>query len=768
MPARTSSLRRLAEAVIRRRAPRLVALALVVLAGTPGTAAALDQWGPLGMIDGRDGSLNQLAGVAVAPDGSAIYAVEQRAQTTDDCGNTYRPIVVHRYALSPDRSSATETGQVTFAADPPIPYSPDVPVTVATGAGGRSLLLIGLNSDHDANGDGTCTPVTDPSVLTELDATTLAPVRTLDAAALGGYDVERLAASGDGSARVWALGRKSPPPGSYFPTTSLLRFDGVPGEVAPAATFPLAGGVLPSTQCYPSPGGTQAWLAAEPSGAAILQLGIGWNGCINMVTPVGEVLRVGSDGTAQQPPVATFYPDPSGIPLPNDPNFFLYSVGTPLAVDPATGDLFLGQYANRDAGLQERRSSDGTLVRAWGPQGPPVHLGDTTGPACAFSYRESFWLAAAPGLVVAASPQAFDPTAAPGTVGPIISWFGARNPVPRCLLTPPPTASLTVTPASGATVGSQVTLDASASSADHSRPIDADNSLTYRFESDGSGYGPPTTNPVYQVPITRPGTYTLGVLVTDGYGQEAEVRRDYTVPAPAPVAVLSVSDLRPAVGETVTLDGSRSTGNPTHFQFDLDGSGTFATDQLSQPVVTHRFTQPGEVTVGLRVSNASGVQATTTVAVDVQPVVGPLPVTTPTGGLAPALGGELAFPSATVVSPAPSVRLVAAGAPDRAGRLPVRLDCGIGGADCAGSVWLGDRGGRRISATVRFHVPAGQTARVRLLLDRHAESALRQTAALRGTLLATLIAPDGAVVRKRAGVLVRVPRRAVRTRRSGR
>ena len=97
------------------------------------------------------------------------------------------------------------------------------------------------------------------------------------------------------------------------------------------------------------------------------------------------------------------------------------------------------------------------------------------------------------------------------------------------------------------------------------------------------------------MPLTRSGTYSLGVLVTDSYGQEAEARIDYTVSEPPPVAVVSSSDLSPMVGQTVTLDGSRSQGTIQRYQFDLDGSGSFATDNLSAPTVTYKPTQSGSV-----------------------------------------------------------------------------------------------------------------------------------------------------------------------------
>jgi hypothetical protein len=298
-------------------------------------------------------------------------------------------------------------------------------------------------------------------------------------------------------------------------------------------------------------------------------------------------------------------------------------------------------------------------------------------------------------------------------------------------------------------------LDASASAPDRSRAIDADNALTYQFESDASGYGPPTTNPVYHVPITHSGDWGLGVLITDSYGQQTELRRDYTVAGPPPVAVLRASDPTPPVGETVTLDASGSTGNPIRYEFDLDGSGSFTTDQLSNPVVTYKFTHPGPVAVGLRVTNDHGVQNTTTLLIDVQPAppTPPVPVP-PTGWLAPILSTDLQFPGDGSAPAAPAVTLRAERVPDRAGRLMVTIGCHVGGANCHGTLWLGDRQGRRISSGVYFAAVNGRSTVVRPRLSAAARTLLTHAAVLHTWLQTRMGAPDGSTVTARVASAV--------------
>lgn len=762
---------------------RLCALAIVlaasVLALFAGTARAIDDFGPLGQIDGQDGSLGQLGGIAVSPDGSAIYAVDVgQPKQTDDCGNSYTPIVVHRYVLSADHTSIVSSSSVTLPGDLADTGAEDsVPVAVATGTGGEQLLLLGFDADHDANGDGVCTPVTDPALLTELDAATLAPVRTLTRSELGGFDVERLAVSPgtDGAPdTVWTIGVPSP----ATPGPSLTRWSGVPGDTstAPAASNPLYSGSGTASQpallaagtgfCFvPPTTASSLAIAGEPDGSLLMQVGSQWAQCADLGGASSVIYHVSAGGVIQQQAVRS-WSQASTDPLPISSLNASLAV-EPLAVDPASGDMFVGEYANGGPGIQELDSS-GNEIRAWGPQPADVISGFGTAPECTFPAGSAslagtgpsapgVYIAAASGLVVTGNVEAHSATQPPDTTGPLITWFGAGALVPRCLLTSRPTATLTVTPASGAGIGVTATLDASASAPNTARPIDSDNTLTYQFESDASGYGPPTTNPVFKLPLTHSGTYPLGVLVTDSYGQQAEARIDYVVSAPPPVAVLTASDLDPTVGETVTLDGSHSQGTIQNYQFDLDGSGNFATENLSNPTVSFKFAQAGPVDVGLRVTNDQGAQATTTLRIDVQGAPPPPPVPVPADGdLAAVPGAGLRF-SGGGGATKPLAALRPARIPARTGAVKVSIDCLAGGASCGGKLWLSDTRGRRISSRASFKAESGATTTARPLLRAAARKLLKRKRTLTARVVARMNAPDGASVTDRITRVLRRP-----------
>ena len=70
----------------------------------------------------------------------------------------------------------------------------------------------------------------------------------------------------------------------------------------------------------------------------------------------------------------------------------------------------------------------------------------------------------------------------------------------------------------------------------------------------------------------------------------------------------------PAVGQPVTFDASGSTpaGSIVDYRWDLDGSGTFATDTHTSPKVTHAFSAPGPVAVSVRVTDNLGATSTAT------------------------------------------------------------------------------------------------------------------------------------------------------------
>jgi PKD repeat protein len=80
-----------------------------------------------------------------------------------------------------------------------------------------------------------------------------------------------------------------------------------------------------------------------------------------------------------------------------------------------------------------------------------------------------------------------------------------------------------------------------------------------------------------------------------------------------PTAAFTTNPSPAGVGQQVTFDASGSTdpqGTITDYQWDLDGSGKFATDNGSNPKLTTTFTTPGTYSISLRVIDAGGASAT--------------------------------------------------------------------------------------------------------------------------------------------------------------
>lgn len=78
-----------------------------------------------------------------------------------------------------------------------------------------------------------------------------------------------------------------------------------------------------------------------------------------------------------------------------------------------------------------------------------------------------------------------------------------------------------------------------------------------------------------------------------------------------PYAFLTASPAAPRVGETVTLDASKSLlafSTITRWEFDLDNNGTYETDR-GTPTITHVFTTTGLQTVRVRVTSNRGTTA---------------------------------------------------------------------------------------------------------------------------------------------------------------
>ena len=194
----------------------------------------------------------------------------------------------------------------------------------------------------------------------------------------------------------------------------------------------------------------------------------------------------------------------------------------------------------------------------------------------------------------------------------------------------------------------QVTLDASGSY----EPFGT--IMNYRWDLDGSGaFATDTgTTPTVSRQFNEVGTTTVSVRVTGSSGQTATAHLA-VVTSPSHASV--VAPIRALTGQAVTFDASGSAlanSSITDYRWDLDGSGSFATDTGTTPSLTHTFTTPGTATVGVRVYRAGGVVDTASAAVTVflAPPSGPVGVTINDGDFAtnnPTVRLSLVWPSFT-------------------------------------------------------------------------------------------------------------------------
>ena len=178
----------------------------------------------------------------------------------------------------------------------------------------------------------------------------------------------------------------------------------------------------------------------------------------------------------------------------------------------------------------------------------------------------------------------------------------------------PPTARLTVSPASG-TSPVQVTADASGSTDPQGQ------ALSYAFDfGDGTVVGPQTT-PTATHTYASAGTYTVTLTATDTSGLSATATQTVMTSAPpsAPTAQLSVSPSAGVAPVQVTADASASTdpqGQTLTYSFDF-GDGTTTGAQAASSAV-HTYLSPGSYPVTVTATDTSGLsdaqQQTVTVA----------------------------------------------------------------------------------------------------------------------------------------------------------
>jgi len=125
------------------------------------------------------------------------------------------------------------------------------------------------------------------------------------------------------------------------------------------------------------------------------------------------------------------------------------------------------------------------------------------------------------------------------------------------------------------------------------------------------GDGTAATGRLADHTYTSTGTYPVTLTVTDTAGETASVTRSLTVRNTPPIAHFGVSAAGPTtVGSSVSFDASTSSdpeGAISTYEWDF-GDGSTATG----PTVSHTFTEPGNATVTLAVTDSGGKSDTVT------------------------------------------------------------------------------------------------------------------------------------------------------------
>ena len=206
----------------------------------------------------------------------------------------------------------------------------------------------------------------------------------------------------------------------------------------------------------------------------------------------------------------------------------------------------------------------------------------------------------------------------------VLSDMGAQPGTPSGITLDPggsnkaPNGSFTITPNPAKTTDT-VTFDASASH-------DPDGSIVdYKWDLDGNGSFETDTGstPTVTHQYSAEGEVNARLRVTDNGGAtDLEVRTVTIIDNQPPTASFSATPNPVIAGMTVTLDASASSdpdGSIAHYEWDLDGNGTFETDGGSSPTVTRSYASAGTVNVGLRVTDNGGKTATTSLPITVSP-----------------------------------------------------------------------------------------------------------------------------------------------------
>jgi hypothetical protein len=234
----------------------------------------------------------------------------------------------------------------------------------------------------------------------------------------------------------------------------------------------------------------------------------------------------------------------------------------------------------------------------------------------------------------------------------------------------PPVAALTITP-NPVGVNTSVTLNASAST-DPNGDV-----LRYSWDLNGDRTYGDAAGAVQTRTFTSPGTFRVGVRVTDPGGSSSDAVDFVNVLQDKPPIVnLSASPATPAVGAPVTFVATASDpdGTVAAIAWDLDGDGQF--NDGTGVAVTRSYSTPGSRVVAVRATDDAGVAtiAFRTIEVTGSPEAQSGPATA-AGGAAtsPASSAKLAM-----LSPFPIVRIrgVILGGSARLSLLSVRAPTG--------------------------------------------------------------------------------------------
>jgi len=172
------------------------------------------------------------------------------------------------------------------------------------------------------------------------------------------------------------------------------------------------------------------------------------------------------------------------------------------------------------------------------------------------------------------------------------------------------TADFTCSPPScSVAVSTKVTFSATSNATD----------ATFSWDLNDDNQFGDATGPAASTSFPKAGTYSIHLQATDPSTKDTvEVTRKVTVDTP-PAADLQVVTAAPTSGSPVTLSAAASTpgtGQIVSYDWDFNGDGHFDSSTGTNPTAHFTFTT-GMHTVGLRVATATGLRATTTIAIDV-------------------------------------------------------------------------------------------------------------------------------------------------------